>query len=159
VLAGNVGVSLLSKSPCAVAVAPNGYRQHATGAFNRVTLGFDGTYESGLALLGAIALARVSGSSLHLIAVTGDGDARKALADPLQEAVRSVPIDLSAEGTVASGNPAQVLVDAAGDSGALVIGSRARGPLRRAILGSVSGALVRSARCPVLVHPRVTRIR
>lgn len=36
----------------------------------------------------------------------------------------------------------------------LVLGSRAYGPLRRALLGSVSTHLVRNAPCPVLVLPR-----
>ena len=37
----------------------------------------------------------------------------------------------------------------------LVLGSRAYGPLRRALLGSVSVAVLRHAPCPVLVMPRV----
>ena len=36
----------------------------------------------------------------------------------------------------------------------LFVGSRGYGPLRRALLGSVSGALVRDAGCPVIVIPR-----
>jgi nucleotide-binding universal stress UspA family protein len=36
----------------------------------------------------------------------------------------------------------------------LVCGSRARGPLRRVLLGSVSLALIRLADCPVVVVPR-----
>jgi hypothetical protein len=38
--------------------------------------------------------------------------------------------------------------------GLLVCGSRARGPLRRVMLGSVSTAVIRSAACPVVVVPR-----
>ena len=33
-------------------------------------------------------------------------------------------------------------------------GSRGYGPLRRALLGSVSGELVRNAGCPVVITPR-----
>jgi hypothetical protein len=36
----------------------------------------------------------------------------------------------------------------------LVLGSRGYGPVRRVLLGSVSGELVRGAACPVLVVPR-----
>ena len=36
----------------------------------------------------------------------------------------------------------------------LFAGSRGYGPLRRALLGSVSGALVRDAGCPVVITPR-----
>jgi hypothetical protein len=35
-----------------------------------------------------------------------------------------------------------------------VTGSRGYGPARRLLLGSVSGHVVREARCPVLVVPR-----
>jgi hypothetical protein len=36
----------------------------------------------------------------------------------------------------------------------LVVGSRGYGPLRAALLGSVSSALVRSAQSPLVVVPR-----
>lgn len=36
----------------------------------------------------------------------------------------------------------------------LFVGSRGYGPLRRALLGSVSGALARDAGCPVIITPR-----
>jgi nucleotide-binding universal stress UspA family protein len=36
----------------------------------------------------------------------------------------------------------------------LFVGSHGYGPLRRALLGNVSGALVRAAGCPVVVTPR-----
>ncbi len=36
----------------------------------------------------------------------------------------------------------------------LVVGSRAFGPLRRLVLGTVGGAVLRDAACPVLAIPR-----
>jgi nucleotide-binding universal stress UspA family protein len=36
-------------------------------------------------------------------------------------------------------------------AGLIVVGSRGLGPLRRALMGSVSDSVVRHARCPVLV--------
>ncbi|MFL5247864.1 MAG: universal stress protein, partial [Myxococcales bacterium] len=36
-------------------------------------------------------------------------------------------------------------------AGLMVMGSRGRGPLRRALLGSVSDSVVRHAHCPVLI--------
>jgi nucleotide-binding universal stress UspA family protein len=52
-------------------------------------------------------------------------------------------------------DPASVIVDAVrGEADLLVLGSRAYGPVRRALLGSVSTATVRHAACPVLVTPR-----
>jgi nucleotide-binding universal stress UspA family protein len=54
------------------------------------------------------------------------------------------------------GDPASAILDAArADTDLLVLGSRAYGPMRRALLGSVLGAVVRHASCPVLVTPRI----
>lgn len=36
----------------------------------------------------------------------------------------------------------------------MVVGSRAYGPLRRVLLGSVATQLMRSAPCPLIVTPR-----
>ena len=50
-----------------------------------------------------------------------------------------------------AGLPAAVLRDAARDARLLVVGSRGLGGIRRALMGGVSDAVVRHARCPVLV--------
>lgn len=59
----------------------------------------------------------------------------------------------SAEARVLTGDPRAVLCDLAAELSAttLVVGSRGRGGLKRALLGSVSDYLVRNAPCPVLV--------
>jgi nucleotide-binding universal stress UspA family protein len=64
----------------------------------------------------------------------------------------------SAGGTVeqahlAMGEPAREIVHLAEDLGAglIVVGSRGRGGMRRALMGSVSDSVVRHAHCPVLV--------
>jgi nucleotide-binding universal stress UspA family protein len=49
------------------------------------------------------------------------------------------------------GQPAQQLIDAAGPDGLLVVGSRGRGSLRGALLGSVSQQCVQYGRGPVVV--------
>lgn len=172
ILAANVGLCLLQGSPCAVAVAPRGYRDHAPSLLRRIAVGFDGGYESGLALLGAVELARADGASLELVAVAvpaavvGHGvivnrDLEEAieaqLRAQLDEAVRSIPDGVSAGGVVLRGDPVRRLVDAASDTDILVVGSRGYGPLRRVLLGSTSAALVTSARRPVLVYPRGPR--
>ena len=57
-------------------------------------------------------------------------------------------------------DPASVILDAVRDNAdLLVLGSRAYGPVRRALLGSVSAAVIRHAPCPVLVTPRVASRR
>jgi nucleotide-binding universal stress UspA family protein len=52
-----------------------------------------------------------------------------------------------------SERPDRVIVDLGEDLGAglIVIGSRGRGGVRRALLGSVSDSVVRHAHCPVMV--------
>jgi nucleotide-binding universal stress UspA family protein len=60
---------------------------------------------------------------------------------------------VDADLVVEDGTPGPVLVDLAAKLGAsvLVIGTRGRGGLRRAMLGSVSDHVVRNASCPVVV--------
>lgn len=87
----------------------------------------------------------------------------RALEEVIEEAMRkelagateSVPQDVRVEPVLASGEPAATLAELANVDGAvLMLGSRAYGPLRRVLLGSVSAALARSAPCPLIVHPR-----
>jgi nucleotide-binding universal stress UspA family protein len=58
------------------------------------------------------------------------------------------------------GDPAERLADLADDEGAtlIVVGSRGRGALKAAFLGSVSNSLIGIARCPVLVVPPDARL-
>jgi nucleotide-binding universal stress UspA family protein len=60
-----------------------------------------------------------------------------------------------AERRVAIGHPAERLADLADEEDAdlIVVGSRGRGALKAAFLGSVSYNLVGVARCPVLIVP------
>jgi nucleotide-binding universal stress UspA family protein len=61
----------------------------------------------------------------------------------------TVPIDQVVE----DGAPGPAICKAAGDCSAdvVVVGSRGRGAIRRALLGSVSTHVVNNAPCPVLV--------
>src|SRR3954452_11309834 len=54
---------------------------------------------------------------------------------------------------LATGNPADQIVAYAQDEGAglIVMGSRGLGGIRRALMGSVSDAVVRHAHCPVMI--------
>ena len=76
----------------------------------------------------------------------------------LDEGLTSLPEDLPAEGVLADGDPAEALTELANAGGALLmLGSRADGPLRRVLLGTVATKLVRTAACSVVVHPRPAR--
>jgi nucleotide-binding universal stress UspA family protein len=163
-LASSVGVALLHGAPCAVAIAPRGYREYAH-EINATAAGFDGSAESGLALMAASDLAAATGAKLKLISVaeppvigTGKGgtggwhalkDAIEGQTrDQLAEARETVPDGIDVEATLVSGDPVEALLSSAETSvSILVVGSRAYGPLRRVLLGSVSTSLVRSAPC------------
>lgn len=168
-IAGHVGRNLLHGAPCAVAVAPKGYDAHEAGALTRIVVGVDGSGESRLALDDAVELARASGAQLKLVAVAGPPQAAVSVAggyyeltEAIEESLRgalgdaqaSIPAGLRREATLVAGDPVGKLAEAARGSSLLVLGSRAYGPLRRVLLGSVSSALVNDAPCPVLVRPR-----
>jgi nucleotide-binding universal stress UspA family protein len=60
------------------------------------------------------------------------------------------------EGTSAAdpGDAATELVERSRELDLLVVGSRGYGPVRHALLGSVTSKLMQAAACPVLVVPR-----
>ena len=175
VLAGSTGVSLLHGSPCAVGIAPHGYRERSGEEIDHVAVGFDGSAEAGLALTAASAIAGATGATLKLVSVavpppigTGKGgaDSWNALVQAIEAEMRevlaaarnTVPEGIDVETTLISGDPVETLTSIGGAGGTLmVLGSRAYGPLRRVLLGSVATQLVRSAPCPLIVTPRGMR--
>ncbi|HEX6653141.1 MAG TPA: universal stress protein [Thermoleophilaceae bacterium] len=171
-LAGGTGMALLHGAPCAVGIAPHGYRDRAGNGIAGVTLGFDGSEEAGHALMAASRLARDAKVPLRLISVAvppprtvgkGGETGWHALLEAIEEQARgrisearqAVPDGVEVEATLISGDPVEALAGSADRPGTvMVIGSRGYGPLRRVLLGSVSTPLVRSASCPVIVTPR-----
>lgn len=127
VVPGSVAERLLHGAPCAVLVAPSGFATRSEGPFavRSIGVGYDGRTEGGHAREVAEALAAELGAELTTITV-GEDD----------------------------GDPADVLVERSGSLDLLVVGSRGYGPLRHALVGNVSWAVLRSASCPVLVVPR-----
>jgi nucleotide-binding universal stress UspA family protein len=78
----------------------------------------------------------------------------RAAAEATAEALRELnPEPARLETRVIEGDPGPALCRLAADIGAsaLIIGSRGRGGLKRAFLGSVSDYVVRNAPCPVIV--------
>ena len=172
ILAGSTGIALLHGSPCAVGIAPSGYRHQSGAGIASIAVGFDGSEESGLALIAATQLASKIDAKMKLVAVAqppppsmgkGGNVGRRELTEAIQEEMRNrlaeareaIPDDVEAEATLITGDPVEALVNVAQISGTLlVLGSRGYGPLRRVLLGSVSTELVRSAPCPLIVTPR-----
>jgi len=139
----------------------------------KILVATDGSEEATLAAKTAADLAKSTGSELHVVHV-GAGhplyeasgysgltqevlDAQRREAQRvLDEQVRMVE-DLGATVEEAHLNiderPDRTIVHLSEDMGAglIVIGSRGRGGMRRALLGSVSDSVVRHAHCPVFV--------
>ncbi len=172
-LAGNVGLALLQGSSAAVAIAPHGYAQQAPKGLPTIVVAFDGSHEADLALQAAVDLAEATEATLKLVAVAeppplvhgkggGDDGAYRELTEAIEgqlreeldQAVSSIPQGVLVEATLVAGDPTSKLVEAASAASLVMLGSRAYGPVRRVLLGSVSTSLMRAGTCPVLVHPR-----
>lgn len=174
VLAGNVGTALLHGSPCSVAIAPHGYATGSDPQLAEIVVAYDGSPEAQMALEDAIALARPSEALLKLVTVAeppvisygkGGGSSQgwqtlketveTMMRDRLEQATASIPDDVRLESVLVNDEPATALAQIARNDGALLmLGSRAYGPLRRVLLGSVATKLARTAPCPLIVHPR-----
>jgi nucleotide-binding universal stress UspA family protein len=158
VIVGSAGEVLLSGTSCAVTVAPRGFHEIKETALNTIGVAFDGSPESEVALRSASSLASKLGAKLRVISVSrrslrrsgGDGGLDAQVGEAIGESAGNLQI----ETMVLRGDPASKIIEAANDVDILVTGSRGRGPLRQALLGSVSTKLMRSAPCCVLVVPR-----
>ena len=139
----------------------------------KILLATDASEEATLAARSAVDLAEKTGSELHVVYVeplgyVGPGTPMVAdipAPDPdelNQEAQRILDAQIqrieAAGGTVAEahlrrGKPDVEIVALSEEieAGLIVMGSRGRGGLRRALMGSVSDSVVRHAHCPVLV--------
>lgn len=152
-LPGTTAERLVQDAPCTVAVAPRGY---GGGDIRRIGIAYDGSREANAALRAAESLALELSARLTIYCA---GWPSRAAED-----VYSGPVDDAAQrlkpGTqVLQGVPAEEVAGRAyGVIDLLFVGSRGYGPLRRALLGNVSGAVVREAGCPVVVTPLRTAI-
>jgi nucleotide-binding universal stress UspA family protein len=177
-LAEHLHISLMERmvhgAPCAVAVAPDGYAGGETSEFHRFGVGFSDSEEGRAVLHLAQELADLAGGELEVIAGSGLSPALAsyAFSSPSLPAVEdemyaetkanleriagelggSVPAHLE----TIRGDPSRVLIERSNDLDILMLGSRAYGPLRHVLLGSVSAGVMREAHCPVLVVPRGT---
>ncbi len=172
VLPGSTAERLLHGAPCPVAVVPVGYRAHEIPAHPVVGCAYRPT-EDGAASLGAAEeLALALSASLRVMQVIeplarlyDSGEMPLNLPEinasifsdterTLIERVARLSSQLDSEGTLYSGRPADVLIGLSETVDILVIGSRGYGPLKAVLLGGVSGQVIRSAACPVVVVPR-----
>jgi nucleotide-binding universal stress UspA family protein len=151
---GPVGEALLHGSMVPVVVAPRGYRPDS-GSLARVGVAYGGTPESDDALRRGRELAGAVGARFTVIAAKDPppmGEAGVA-ADRLERALAWAGD--AAAGVIAEGDTAEALAAASKNLDLLVVGSRSYGPLRAVLLGAVTRRLLRMARCPIMVVPRL----
>jgi nucleotide-binding universal stress UspA family protein len=159
-------------APCAVALAPAGYAESAERSLSSIGVGFTDTEEGHSAVALARGVAHLAGARIQLIAGAGLGPELLSYASgspalPATEAELYAETKAAAERVAAEllagehcefdvrrGDPCRMLLDASERLDLLVLGSRAYGPIRHALLGGVSAAVMRGAHCPVLVLPR-----
>jgi nucleotide-binding universal stress UspA family protein len=153
----------LNGAPCAIAIAPAGYMAEPA-TMREIGVGYDGSPESEHALALARKLALELGAKLSAFeAVTLASTALSTGPLPFDEMVTTLVTEardrIAASGDVeahaAYGHPAEELAVYSASLDLLVTGSRAYGPIGRLIHGSTSRELARTARCPLLVLPRV----
>jgi nucleotide-binding universal stress UspA family protein len=138
--------TVVHDAPCAVAVAPTGFRLQRVRKPLVCGVAFDGAPESVSALQSAYALAHAAAGVLRVIEVEPT-EAGCAPADALAKLGSEIPTEL----VVLEGDPTARLTEASEDLDLLVCASRGRRPLRRLALGRIPLALMRSAACPLLI--------
>ena len=173
VLPGSTAERLLHGAPCPVAVVPVGFRERGLAEHPVIGCAYLATRDGMTALGAAESLALAIGGSLRVMQVVEppsylydsgemplnmpDIDAKvRADADrALHERVEHLSAGLrDVEGTIHVGKPADTLSALSETVDVMVVGSRGYGPLKSVFLGGVSGRLLRSAACPVIVVPR-----
>jgi nucleotide-binding universal stress UspA family protein len=169
VFAGTTAERLLHGAPCPVAVVPHG---RESGLLRAIAVGWDGSAEAAAALTAAAALARPDGAQVRVVEVLDSawtvppahGTWPAPVSDPreqerrarerLEQVIAGLPERVEADPVVLAGDPVDALAAQSADADLLVLGSRGYGPHRAVLLGSVSGRVVRTAACPVIVVPR-----
>jgi nucleotide-binding universal stress UspA family protein len=117
-----------------------------------IVVGVDGSGHSERAVRWGATQAALEGRKVALVHVSDhmSSDDTTLLLHARQQAELAVPgVTVITDLVVA--DPRQVLVEMSGAAHLLVVGSRGRGALRSALLGSVSVAVAKHARCPVVV--------
>ena len=138
----------------------------------KILLATDASEEAELARRTAVDMAISTKSTLHLVTVSPGYPSYDVnvpnVAEQLHEQAEKI-LDAQAEKVgregatvagkhlrIAERHRAQQIVQVAEDieAGLIVMGSRGRGGVRRALMGSVSDSVVRHAHCPVMIVRR-----
>ena len=169
---GSTGERLLHGAPCAVAVVPHGYRTRADQPIRRIGVAYDASEEAKGAVAAAVELSRALDAELEIIGVVTPesygaspmmggrsslslrADVERAVQAGLDTVVAGLPADVTAESVRLAGDPADQLGEHSAGLDLMLAGSRGYGPLRSVLVGGVSGSLMRTVQCPMIVVPR-----
>ena len=169
---GSTGERLLHGAPCAVAVVPHGYRTRADQSIRRIGVAYDGSDEADAAVTAAVELSRALDAELEIIGVVAPEaysatalmgglssatlreDIERSVQAGLDTVVAGLPADVTGESVRLAGDPADQLGEHSAGLDLMLAGSRGYGPLRSVLVGGVSGRLMRTVQCPMIVVPR-----
>jgi nucleotide-binding universal stress UspA family protein len=169
---GSTAERLLHGAPCAVAVVPHGYRTRSEQPIRRIGVAYDGSEESTAAVAAAVELARALSAELEVIGVVASAiyaasglmggaaytipieDLERAVQEGLDAVIAGLPDDIAVTSVRLEGDPADQLGEHSTGLDLMLAGSRGYGPLRSVLVGGVSGRLMRTVQCPVIVVPR-----
>ena len=172
VLPGSTGERMLHGAPCSVAVVPKDYRKHADQPIRRIGVAFNDSDEARAAVASGVSLARALDAELEIIGIVATdalvapsymgaadfaslrSDIERSIREGLDKVVADLPADVTAHATQATGVAEEILTAQSEKLDLLVMGSRGYGPLHAVIAGGLSGRLMRTSHCPVIVVPR-----
>jgi nucleotide-binding universal stress UspA family protein len=152
---GTVSENVLRAAPCAVAVAPRGYRSRGGFVPQRIAVGWIPTDVGDIALDVACRIARTNGGRVEVVTTTSASltlDRLEARArSAAQRVLDALGGDIAVEVDARVGKAPEVLVERSAEIDLVVLGSRGYGPPRTMLLGSVSADVVPRAQCPVMI--------
>lgn len=153
----------LNGAPCAIAVAPVGYRE-CIDRIAEIGVGYDGSAESQHALTAARDLALWGGARTRAMSVVSVDSLPAGIPGPEDWPPAAGQLEVEelhrwddvadVDGDAAYGDPSEQLAQFSQNVDLLVVGSRAEGRIGRLRHGSTANYLVRHAYCPLLVLPR-----
>ncbi len=164
-LLGDDARRVLGRAPCAVAIAPRGYRTAGSGlGLTRIGVGCDVSPPSGRTIRVAHALAARHRATIKALSVVSLQ--RIPYGEPIPQQWPQIAGELvvdelhrlgdlaGVESDAAYGDPGEMLAEFSADLDLLIVGSRSRGAMGRRLHGGTPDYLARHARCPLLVVPR-----
>jgi nucleotide-binding universal stress UspA family protein len=163
---GSTGERLLLGAPCAVAVAPLGYRAEGETPIRRIGVAYTNSPEARAALAAAIEAARAFGARLEIVTVVANDvilapgmasvhtDVTEQIGRDLDALAADTSELVEAAGVVLEGHAWRELAHQSAHHDLLFVGSRGYGPLHAVITGGTSGPLLQHAHCPVIALAR-----